>query len=511
MTYPKLWPVGGHPEGEAKVRQLKKLSPKWLRASGIGWVAEKQNTLSNVKYGGGGGMYSASFESWNDGSPKSMKVWIAQKERGFIDHKEALRLSFLAGETQYYDSLVVLCDGVGRVYCLDNASSADGGVLRKTRFGGKWTSEDTLWLPAGGIPIRKNGALGILASSGAILYMAFASSGWVGIEDYNHPLKSRVQKFYARPLRAYVFSPDVWVICCSEGGIDGLGSYPKFYRTEDGGLSWSLVSGTDALFSPADLNRYNATASIQDTVPTEGSIVQVIPVSATKAVVVVKGDLSPAQDRMTLFDFATGSVVKQEILTGGPGQALFGHSLEVVALIGSGSWVIRRWTGETFDRGDGWTDYRYIPTYALVTGFWVSEQPIDRPPAESDFFYLGDAYGEPYGPNLIPFSAWYRSGAWLYVVMDGKRRELWKATGESLETHRRLCVLSEPRVRPEGGMNTNGIAYDGWYLTRYTGEWQRELVSVQRTGAPNAPAPLGNYYPWRLDARFAAPAWWFES
>ena len=52
MTYPKLWPVGGHPEGEAKVRQLNKLSPKWLRASGPGWVAEKQGALSNVKHGG---------------------------------------------------------------------------------------------------------------------------------------------------------------------------------------------------------------------------------------------------------------------------------------------------------------------------------------------------------------------------------------------------------------------------------------------------------------------------
>ena len=52
MKYPKLWPVGGHPEGEAKVRQLNKLGPKWLRASGPGWVAEKQNKLSNVKHGG---------------------------------------------------------------------------------------------------------------------------------------------------------------------------------------------------------------------------------------------------------------------------------------------------------------------------------------------------------------------------------------------------------------------------------------------------------------------------
>lgn len=57
MTYPKLWPVGGHPEGEAKVRQLNKLGPKWLRASGPGWVAEKQNKLSNVKYGAGAPFY----------------------------------------------------------------------------------------------------------------------------------------------------------------------------------------------------------------------------------------------------------------------------------------------------------------------------------------------------------------------------------------------------------------------------------------------------------------------
>lgn len=57
MTYPKLWPVGGHPEGEAKVRQLKKLAPKWLRASGPGWVAEKQGALSNVKYGAGAPFY----------------------------------------------------------------------------------------------------------------------------------------------------------------------------------------------------------------------------------------------------------------------------------------------------------------------------------------------------------------------------------------------------------------------------------------------------------------------
>ncbi len=58
MTYPKLWPVGGHPEGEAKVRQLKKLGPKWLRASGPGWVAEKQNKLSNVKHGGEAEFYT---------------------------------------------------------------------------------------------------------------------------------------------------------------------------------------------------------------------------------------------------------------------------------------------------------------------------------------------------------------------------------------------------------------------------------------------------------------------
>ena len=58
MKYPKLWPVGGHPEGEAKVRQLNKLGPKWLRASGPGWVAEKQNKLSNVKHGGSPQFYA---------------------------------------------------------------------------------------------------------------------------------------------------------------------------------------------------------------------------------------------------------------------------------------------------------------------------------------------------------------------------------------------------------------------------------------------------------------------
>ena len=52
--YPKSWPVGGHPEAEAKVRQLQKSDSPWLRASGPGWVAEKQGALSNVKVEEGG-------------------------------------------------------------------------------------------------------------------------------------------------------------------------------------------------------------------------------------------------------------------------------------------------------------------------------------------------------------------------------------------------------------------------------------------------------------------------
>lgn len=510
MTYPKLWPVGGHPEGEAKVRQLKKLSPKWLRASGPGWVSEKQAKLSNVKYGGEGGLYSASFYEYTDGSPKGMKVWISQRERGAIPYKAALSLSFAPGDTDYSDSLTVVADAAGRVYCLDNTSRADGGVLRKTRFGGSWSSSDTFFLPSGGIPIRLAEGFGLLQNVGASLYFTFAKGGWVNSVDIPNPLSGRVQKYYSRPLRAYVFSANTWVICCSEGGINGAGSHPKFYRTEDAGLSWVLVPNTDGLFNPADLNRYNNTIGIEDTVPTELSIVQVVPVSSSKAVVTVDGDLGDGQTRMALFDFATGSVVKQEILVGGPGQALFGHSLEVVALIGQGRWVIRRWTGETFDRGDGWIDYRYIPTYALATDFWSNEQPIGRPPGESDFFYLGDAYGDPYGPNLVPFSAWYRAGAWLYVVMDGKRRELWAAYGDLLEEHRRICVLSEPKVTAGGGIDTNGIEYDGWYQGQ-PGQWYRELTSVQRTGTPGVLTPVGNYYPWVLDAAFPPPAWWTES
>ena len=61
--YPKSWPVGGHPEAEAKVRQLQKIGSKWLRASGPGWVAEKQNKLSNVKHEEGGGFILIQFES----------------------------------------------------------------------------------------------------------------------------------------------------------------------------------------------------------------------------------------------------------------------------------------------------------------------------------------------------------------------------------------------------------------------------------------------------------------
>lgn len=40
------------------MRQLNKLGPKWLRASGPGWVAEKQGAQSNVKYGGAQGFYA---------------------------------------------------------------------------------------------------------------------------------------------------------------------------------------------------------------------------------------------------------------------------------------------------------------------------------------------------------------------------------------------------------------------------------------------------------------------
>lgn len=50
--YPKLWGRSSA-VGEAKVRQLQKIGTPWLRASGPGFVAEKQSKLSNVKTFGG--------------------------------------------------------------------------------------------------------------------------------------------------------------------------------------------------------------------------------------------------------------------------------------------------------------------------------------------------------------------------------------------------------------------------------------------------------------------------
>lgn len=66
--YPKSWPVGGHPEAEAKVRQLQKAGSRWLRASGPGWVAEKQSKLSNIKFGGEDGV----FVVWSERETKSV-------------------------------------------------------------------------------------------------------------------------------------------------------------------------------------------------------------------------------------------------------------------------------------------------------------------------------------------------------------------------------------------------------------------------------------------------------
>lgn len=63
--YPKMWPVGGHPEGEAKVRQLQALDLPWARASGPGWVAEKQGDFANVKYGEKNRLY-LDFGWWID-------------------------------------------------------------------------------------------------------------------------------------------------------------------------------------------------------------------------------------------------------------------------------------------------------------------------------------------------------------------------------------------------------------------------------------------------------------
>lgn len=61
--YPKSWPVGGSPVAESKVRQLKKLSAPWLRASGDGWVAEKQGARSNVKVQGEGAWFCVGYEN----------------------------------------------------------------------------------------------------------------------------------------------------------------------------------------------------------------------------------------------------------------------------------------------------------------------------------------------------------------------------------------------------------------------------------------------------------------
>lgn len=60
--YPKSWPVGGHPVAEAKVRQMQKLSAPWLRASGDGWVAEKQGSRSSVKIRGEGAWFCVGHE-----------------------------------------------------------------------------------------------------------------------------------------------------------------------------------------------------------------------------------------------------------------------------------------------------------------------------------------------------------------------------------------------------------------------------------------------------------------
>jgi len=68
--YPKSWPVGGHPVAEAKVRILKKHNTPWLRASGDGWVAEKQGKLSNIKFGKEGAWFCMGYEDGlqSDGS-----------------------------------------------------------------------------------------------------------------------------------------------------------------------------------------------------------------------------------------------------------------------------------------------------------------------------------------------------------------------------------------------------------------------------------------------------------
>ncbi len=60
---PKLWPLGVYPEAEAKVRQLQKVGTKWLRASGPGWVAEKQDRFSNIKSEDDHGFILLQFES----------------------------------------------------------------------------------------------------------------------------------------------------------------------------------------------------------------------------------------------------------------------------------------------------------------------------------------------------------------------------------------------------------------------------------------------------------------
>ena len=505
MTFPKLWPVGGHPEGEAKVRQLKKLSPKWLRASGPGWVAEKQGALSNVKYGAEGGLYSVGFYVYNQALLRLRKIWMSQKERGRMRHKEALDLVVPIESAVLGNETIVLCDGVGKLTTLED-TTVDGKVVRTTRLGGAWKSTETEFLSipgAVGQLLYVNG-LQLLYGEGRFLYVASESTGWVSAGVVNHPLQSATWGYYERAIGVTVFTPTVWVVHGSDKAGRAPACNPKFYRTEDAGASWSLVPGTDALFSPGDFDRYNLDQD--DTYPVERTLVQIVPVSATKAVVAVHGEAAPASDRLTLFDFATGTVVRQEVDANPVGQSLFNHGLEVVAVVGAGSWVYRKWTGQEFLRPDNSPDFRYDPTYFLARDFWQSEVAIVAAPATDPHYYVGEVYGDPIGPKITPFSAWYEPGKWLYLVMDGKRRELWVASGENLETHRRRTVLTEP---DEAG--DNGVEQPDWMLSFNGGGWHREFKSVSKLGAFGAMAAITNDYPWRTDARVSPPTWWLES
>lgn len=514
MTYPKLWPVGGHPEGEAKVRQLKKLSPKWLRASGPGWVAEKQAKLSNVKYGGEGGMYSASALYYNDTSPKRFQFWFSPAStRGKMKYRDALEINIGTDFNTYTDSVAVFADGKGKVIAFDNTEE-HGPLIRETRIGRKWKiTEPLISPPSFGDAKYIDGALCVLGVYGATLFKSYPAEDWSAGYSYSHPLEGRTQKAYLRPLRYANFTPKTMVIWCSNGGLEGTDSRPKFYRTEDEGTTWSLVPNTDALFHPDDLNRY-VSSPIDDYFVTETKIAQFVPVSLTKALVVTHGGLfySNARTIITLFDFATGQVVKQENVyyKDGYGQTLRNENADIVALVGQGSWVYRKWRGgpDPFLRDDGTTDFAITPEYFLATDFWAKETPIAMPPADKPHFALGKAYGDPYGPLIEVFSAWYAKGAWMYVVADGFRRELWRASGELLENHKRIAVLSEPVVR-DGVLDTNGITDVGWLFNGLS--WYREFTSVRLIGAPNAPAPVSIGYPWADDSRFSAPAWWTES